>query len=199
LIRVVIIADTLFRARSLASLLADDDKLEVLEAGVFSSTREHGDVGGADVLVAAGLPLDQIPLNGPPVVAITNELVEEIPLRPSIRALLPLSSSASQLGAAVVAAANELLVVSEREASKWFGGARFRHGDDGFDVEGLTSRELQVLRMLADGLGNKEIAGQLHISDHTAKFHVAQILAKLRAGSRTEAVAIGMRRGLVPV
>jgi DNA-binding NarL/FixJ family response regulator len=199
LIRVVIIADTLFRARSLAALLADDDRLEVLEAGVFSSAREHGDAGVADVFLAAGLPLDQIPLNGPPVVAITNELVEEMPLGPSIRAWLPLSSSASQLGAAVVAAANELLVLTEREASKWFGGATSRHGDDGFEVEALTPRELQVLRMLADGLGNKEIAGQLHISDHTAKFHVAQILAKLRAATRTEAVAIGMRRGLVPV
>lgn len=65
--------------------------------------------------------------------------------------------------------------------------------------EALTPREFEVLRMLADGLGNKEIANRLGISDHTAKFHVAQILAKLGAGSRTEAVAIGMRRGLVPV
>jgi DNA-binding CsgD family transcriptional regulator len=199
LIRVVIIADTLFRARSVAASLADDDKLEVLEANVFSSAREHGDAAVADVLVAAGLPLDQMPLNGPPVVAITNELVEEMPLGPSIRAWLPLSSSASQLRAAILAAANELLVLTEREVSKWFGGVRSRDGDDGFDIEGLTPREMQVLRMLADGLGNKEIAGQLHISDHTAKFHVAQILAKLRAASRTEAVAIGMRRGLVPI
>ncbi len=53
--------------------------------------------------------------------------------------------------------------------------------------------------MLADGLGNKQIAGQLGISDHTVKFHVSQILAKLGAATRTEAVAIGMRRGLVPV
>jgi DNA-binding CsgD family transcriptional regulator len=199
LIRVVIIADTLFRARSLAVLLADDERVEVLETRAFSRARDQDHWAIADVVLAAALPLDQIPLNGPPVVAITNELVEEMPLGPSIRAWLPLSSSASQLGAAVVAAANELLVLTESEASKWFGGATSRHGDDGFDVEGLTRRELQVLRMLADGLGNKEIAGQLHISDHTAKFHVAQILAKLRAGTRTEAVAIGMRRGLVPV
>jgi DNA-binding NarL/FixJ family response regulator len=98
-----------------------------------------------------------------------------------------------------VAAANELLVLTARQASEWLGGSRSRHADDGFELEALTPRELQVLRMLADGLGNKEIAGQLNISDHTAKFHVAQILAKLRASSRTEAVAIGMRRGLVPV
>lgn len=199
MIRVVVIADTLFRARSVASSLADDDKLEVLEAGVFSSTREHGEAEVADVLVAAGLPLGQIPLNGPPVVVLTNEPVEEMPLGASIRGWLALSSSASQVGAAIMAAANELLVVTERQASEWLGGSRSRHADDGFEVETLTPRELQVLRMLADGLGNKEIAGQLNISDHTAKFHVAQILAKLRASSRTEAVAIGMRRGLVPV
>ncbi len=65
--------------------------------------------------------------------------------------------------------------------------------------ETLTPRESEVLRMLADGFGNKDIGKKLGISDHTAKFHVAQILAKLGAGSRTEAVAIGMRQGLVPV
>jgi DNA-binding NarL/FixJ family response regulator len=199
LIRVVVIADTLLRARSLAAALAEDDRLEVLEARAFPSTREQGDARMVDVLVAAGLPLDQIPLNGPPVVALTNEPVEEMPLGASIRAWLPINSSPSQLGAAIVAAANELLVLTERQASDWFGGLRSRHADDGFELEALTPRELQVLRMLADGLGNKEIAGQLNISDHTAKFHVAQILAKLRASSRTEAVAIGMRRGLVPV
>jgi DNA-binding NarL/FixJ family response regulator len=199
LIRVIVIADTLLRARSLAASLAEDERLEVLEAWGFSSTREQGHAGMVDVLVTAGLLLDQIPANGPPVVALTNEPVEEMPLGASIRAWLPISSSASQLGAAIVAAANELLVLTARQASEWLGGSRSRHADDGFELEALTPRELQVLRMLADGLGNKEIAGQLNISDHTAKFHVAQILAKLRASSRTEAVAIGMRRGLVPV
>jgi DNA-binding NarL/FixJ family response regulator len=53
--------------------------------------------------------------------------------------------------------------------------------------------------MMADGLANKEIATQLAISDHTAKFHVAQILAKLGASTRAEAVSIGIRRGLVPI
>lgn len=199
MIRVVLIADTLFRARSLAASLAEDDQLEVLEARVFSGTREQDHAGVVDVLVTAGLPLDQIPLHGPPVVALTNEPVEEMPLGHSIRACLPIDSPASELGAAIMAAANDLLVLTERQASEWFGGSRFRHADDGFEIEALTPRELQVLRMLADGLGNKEIAGQLNISDHTAKFHVAQILAKLRASSRTEAVAIGMRRGLVPI
>jgi DNA-binding NarL/FixJ family response regulator len=63
----------------------------------------------------------------------------------------------------------------------------------------LTAREIEVLGMLAEGLGNKTIASRLGISTHTAKFHVASILAKLGAGSRTEAVTIGMRRGLVVI
>jgi DNA-binding CsgD family transcriptional regulator len=199
LIRVVVIADTLLRARSIAALVAEDERLEILEARAFSGPREWGHSGVVDVLVTAGLLLDQIPLYGLPIVALTNEPVEEMPLGQSIRAWLPINSSASQLGAAIVAAANELVVLTERQASDWVRGSRSAHTDEGLEVEALTPRELQVLRMLADGLGNKEIAGQLNISDHTAKFHVAQILAKLHASSRTEAVAIGMRRGFVPV
>jgi len=64
-------------------------------------------------------------------------------------------------------------------------------------AEPLTRREREVLQMLAAGLGNKEIAARLNISDHTAKFHVASILGKLGAATRTEAVALGIRRGLV--
>jgi DNA-binding NarL/FixJ family response regulator len=63
--------------------------------------------------------------------------------------------------------------------------------------EPLTRREREVLQMLASGLGNKLIAARLVISEHTVKFHVASILGKLGAGSRTEAVSIGIRRGLV--
>ena len=63
--------------------------------------------------------------------------------------------------------------------------------------ETLTARELEVLAALADGASNKAIARRLGISFHTVKFHVAAILEKLDADSRTEAVAEGARRGLV--
>ena len=63
----------------------------------------------------------------------------------------------------------------------------------------LTRRELSVLRLVANGLGNKEIASELGISTHTVKYHLASLLAKLRVHSRTEAVAIGLRKGLVPL
>jgi len=56
-----------------------------------------------------------------------------------------------------------------------------------------------VLEMLAEGLPNKLIAHKLAISDHTAKFHVNSILAKLNAGTRTEAVMRGVRLGLVKI
>jgi DNA-binding NarL/FixJ family response regulator len=64
-------------------------------------------------------------------------------------------------------------------------------------TEPLTPRESEVLQMLASGLGNKEIAARLAISEHTVKFHVAAILGKLGAASRTQAVSLGIRRGLV--
>lgn len=67
------------------------------------------------------------------------------------------------------------------------------------DLEGLTARERQVLELLADGLTNKAIALRLGISDHTVKFHVGAILSKLGAESRTEAVTLAHRGGLLPL
>jgi Response regulator containing a CheY-like receiver domain and an HTH DNA-binding domain len=64
-------------------------------------------------------------------------------------------------------------------------------------VEPLTPRETEVLTLLADGLGNKEIAHRLNISEHTIKFHIRSILGKLGASSRTEAVSLGLRSGLI--
>jgi DNA-binding NarL/FixJ family response regulator len=63
----------------------------------------------------------------------------------------------------------------------------------------LTARELQVLRLLAEGASNKSIARRLGITPHTAKFHVASIVAKLGATGRTDAVAKAMRLGLVMI
>jgi DNA-binding NarL/FixJ family response regulator len=64
-------------------------------------------------------------------------------------------------------------------------------------IEPLTDRELQVLGLLAEGLSNKAIASRLGISDQTVKFHVASISGKLGAHNRTEAVRLGVRRGLI--
>ena len=64
-------------------------------------------------------------------------------------------------------------------------------------VDELTERELEVLRLLAQGMPNKEIAAQLVISERTAKFHVSSIMGKLGATNRTEAVALAAQRGLI--
>ena len=64
-------------------------------------------------------------------------------------------------------------------------------------VEGLTAREIEVLELLAEGLSNKGIAGRLGISDQTVKFHVSSITGKLGAHSRTAAVRLAVRRGLI--
>jgi len=69
--------------------------------------------------------------------------------------------------------------------------------DDEPLVESLTTREMDVLERLAEGLSNKAIAAQLGISDQTVKFHVAGITGKLRATNRTEAVRHALRRGLI--
>jgi DNA-binding NarL/FixJ family response regulator len=63
--------------------------------------------------------------------------------------------------------------------------------------EALTSREIQVLELLAEGLPNKGIAARLGISDQTVKFHVASISGKLGAANRTDAVRRAVRRGLI--
>ena len=123
-------------------------------------------------------------------------------LRAGFRAVLPNDLSPDQLVAALQAAANGLLVlhptqVAAQVAANGFASASAQSQTLEELAEPLTPRESEVLQMLASGLGNKEIAAKLGISEHTAKFHVASILGKLGAGSRTEAVSLGIRRGLV--
>ena len=61
----------------------------------------------------------------------------------------------------------------------------------------LTPREVDVLRMLSDGLSNKEVARRLHISEHTVKYHLSSVFGKLGVSSRTEAVMVGIQRGII--
>jgi two-component system, NarL family, response regulator YdfI len=119
--------------------------------------------------------------------------------RHGVRAILARDASQEAIAAAVEAAANDLAVVDPRELQGWLGSAAPAqvHVPDG--ARELTAREAEVLRMLADGAANKVIAWKLSLSEHTVKFHVGSILAKLGAASRAEAVSIGIRRGLVPL
>ncbi len=72
-----------------------------------------------------------------------------------------------------------------------------RSADDPGKAGSVTPREMEVIRLLARGLQNKEIAAELGIAQRTAKFHVGSILAKLGAGNRTEAVTIAAHRGMI--
>ena len=119
-----------------------------------------------------------------------------------VRAVLPNDLSPDQLVAALRAVASGLLVLDPAQALtpvNTHGFAPSPERSQGLEdlAEGLTPRESEVLQMLASGLGNKEIAAKLAISEHTVKFHVASILGKLGAASRTEAVSLGIRRGLI--
>jgi NarL family two-component system response regulator YdfI len=118
-------------------------------------------------------------------------------LQAGLRAALPAEISSDQLTAALQAAAAGLVVLHPTEIPATFQGAAPASQPLAELPEPLTRREREVLQMLAAGLANKEIAARLNISDHTAKFHVAAILGKLGAATRTEAVALGIRRGLV--
>lgn len=70
---------------------------------------------------------------------------------------------------------------------------------DGLPRAEISAREREVLRLIALGQTNKAIAAQLDISDRTVQGHIANLFAKLGASSRTEAVMIGIRLGLIPL
>jgi two-component system, NarL family, response regulator YdfI len=117
--------------------------------------------------------------------------------RNGVRGVLQREISTQQLQAALQAVAAGLIVVHPAEVNTFLPTPTSSATEITPLPEPLTKREREVLQMLATGLGNKEIAARLAISDHTAKFHVASILGKLGASTRTEAVAIGIRHGLI--
>lgn len=112
--------------------------------------------------------------------------------------LLPRHAPAAQIAAAAQAAAAGLVATSRELMTQSLRVTQLSApGRAGEPHEPLTARETEVLAQLAQGLGNKAIAEALHISTHTAKFHVAQIIAKLDASSRAHAVAKALRAGLL--
>jgi NarL family two-component system response regulator YdfI len=117
--------------------------------------------------------------------------------RAGVRAVLPRDTTLEQLRAALEAVAAGLVVVHPSEVNAVLPAPAALPSPIGEVPEPLTPREREVLQLISAGLGNKEIAGRLSISEHTVKFHVASILGKLGASTRTEAVSIGIRRGLV--
>lgn len=116
--------------------------------------------------------------------------------------LLPPDVGPDEVMAAVRAVAAGFTVLPPSlTTSVLAGGPRTltRDGESPTPIEPLTPRERDVLQRLADGLSNRAIGEALRISDHTVKFHLASIFGKLGASTRTEAVRLGLRQGLVTI
>jgi DNA-binding NarL/FixJ family response regulator len=200
LIRVLIAADSAVVRAGLEALVASSPGME--SAGAYPDLSNVEDLHPGVVLAAIGLDQLAPPANGhaPAYVLLTGAdqpawTIEA--LRLGVRAVLPRDASAAEILAAVESAAQGLAVIDPRELESLLASTRPAHAEE--QTAALSARELEVFRMMADGAANKEIAWKLGISEHTAKFHVASILAKMNAGTRTEAVTSGIRKGLILV
>ena len=117
---------------------------------------------------------------------------------PGVWGVLPVNASEDELCAALRALGEGLWVGAPALLQDLFSRRLALTLDDPDPLgEPLTAREAEVLQLAAQGLANKQIAAALGISEHTVKFHLSSLYAKLRVTSRTEAVRIGARRGLV--
>ena len=178
MIRVGLIADTTAHSGILAELLSDDERFQIVNLSPVALNVRENEFTYVDVVVVTSVALARrLPPGGPPVIVVGRESNGNDDFRGPVRGWLPPNPTSSELSAAITAISQNFVVLTDRQAKRFIGQSRQRQIEDEIG-EALTPRELEVLRMLADGLGNKEIADRLGISDHTAKFHVAQILAK---------------------
>jgi two-component system, NarL family, response regulator YdfI len=123
-------------------------------------------------------------------------------LEAGTNAILSRQASPEELDLALSVAESGLILLNHNSTEAFLAGNLGRTdplNEAGGELEELTAREQEVLRLLGDGLGNKQIAARLSISEHTAKFHISSILGKMSVASRTEAVSQGIRRGLIPI
>ena len=182
--RIVIVSSSPLLADGLAAALSCVDEWQVL----VSSTPDQADV----LVLHAHEPDAALPPDVPAVVL--GDDLRELASRSESRALALLSPSATpaQLRAAVAAVLQGLSV--REPSTAWHPTlANAAH----VDHEPLTPRELEVYELIGKGLSNRDIGGVLGISAHTAKYHVGQILAKVGAATRAEAVSAGLRLGII--
>jgi DNA-binding NarL/FixJ family response regulator len=196
-IRLLIAAPSAIVRAGLETLAASDPSIELLGSFPDLSSIE---ALRPDVVLAA-VPFEDLPPPADGIMPAVVLLSGEAPpawtrdaLRLGVRAVLPRDASPGEVLAAVEAAASGLAVVDPHELEALLSGMTARAAAGSST---LTPRELEVLRMMAEGAANKVIAWKLSISEHTVKFHVASILNKLNAATRAEAVAIGMRKGMI--
>jgi DNA-binding NarL/FixJ family response regulator len=139
--------------------------------------------------------LHEVAERGGPALVVLTGGESRVPdlLGAGARGVLTRETDGARLMAALQAVALGLVVVDQRFSE---GALRRRAAAEPL-VESLTPRELEVLHLIGQGLSNRAIAERLAISEHTAKFHVNAILGKLGAQTRAEAVALGVRSGLL--
>jgi DNA-binding NarL/FixJ family response regulator len=143
--------------------------------------------------------LPRIP-NSFPAVALIDEPSADWTahaLRSGLRAILPRDSGIEEILAGIQAAYAGLVLLDSEVSRNLASRVPSPAVQQAASLDDLTSRESEVLRMLAEGLGNREMASRLGISDHTVKFHISSILDKLGASTRTEAVTMGIRMGII--
>ena len=209
MIKVFICANSTAELDRLEALITSASSLKLVGSSLGrASLRQRLADAHADVLLEHSLVVDLDELRSEDVdakpvarVLLVNESValEAVQVFDSgLSAVLPASASKGEIRIAVEAAAEGMLVlhpdvVAHAATSST---SSFHSSRSSFEQQ-LSPRESEVLNLLAAGLGNKEIAWQLKISEHTVKFHVTSIFNKLNVSSRAEAVTVGVRRGLI--
>ncbi len=202
--RVAVVASTPALRSGLRALLPADERIEVIaEAAALSDLSE----ADADVLLVASDEFSAevataalADYEAPPAILLMSEdtqaarLMLGLPLR--AWGLLPPDAGEEELLAAVFAVHEGLLAASPALIQPLLGPALAAEEQAELEEE-LTEREGEVLQLLAHGFQNKQIALELRISEHTVKFHVSAIYAKLGVTNRTEALRRGARLGLI--
>jgi DNA-binding NarL/FixJ family response regulator len=205
--RILVMASSPIVRAGLETMLREDSRFTVLtnpHASTAPARNARPDVLLIEMAVADRLARHSafIRDDAPPTVLLADHLGRaelRRALHSGIRAVLPRDATGPEIMAAIEGAATGLIVLSSEDMDALLPADAEVVPTDVIPGEALSSRELEVLAMLAEGLGNKDIAARLKISEHTVKFHVSSILGKLRATTRGEAVARGVREGLVVI
>jgi two-component system, NarL family, response regulator YdfI len=211
MIRVLIVASSSISQSGLEHLLRASTSLQVVRVvSDFGLLSESVEELQPDVVVAEitgqdrSLPEEILKLSDEAPVGIVllvddaNTERDMDALRGGVRAVLPRNVSPGAIIAAVEAVEAGLAVLLPEGLDTLLRESSASHRAVSPPlVEALTPREIEVLGMMVEGWGNKEISTRLGISEHTVKFHVASIMGKLNASSRTEAVTSGIRHGLI--
>ena len=205
LLRLALVAEDPLARGALSRTLADQggEDLTLAAAGTLAELEaargEPFDVVLWDVglrLSEADGRLEAPELSAPVVALVPDEAAGELALAAGARGLLFRDAAPGVLLAALQGVARGL-VVFEPTLSPVRPAPRTSTSSTPARQEPLTPREREVLSLLAEGLSNKAIADRLTISEHTAKFHVNAVMAKLGVQRRTEAVVRAARLGLV--